>query len=146
MAREYALVQSELYFGGQGEVSDLTKMEAKEPDWIVFNGYANRYADDPLLCGSRTAGPPLSAQRGAQRVVGAFHVIGAILDRTWQEGVVGGPAQTISIAPSQGAIVEVTMEEDGTYTFVTHAFGDTVKGAVGCFESGDAGPATSGGH
>jgi nitrite reductase (NO-forming) len=66
--------------------------------------------------------------------------------RTWQEGVVGGPAQTISIAPSQGAIVELTMEEDGVYPFVTHAFGDAVKGAIGNFKVGHGGPTSGGGH
>jgi nitrite reductase (NO-forming) len=144
-AREYGLVQSELFFGGQGEVGDLTKMEAKEPDWIVFNGYANQYADDPLLAdpGERVR---LYLLNAGPSEWSALHVIGAIFDRTWQEGVVGGPAQTISIAPSQGAIVEFTMEEDGTYPFITHAFGDAVKGAVGTFKVGDGGPASSGGH
>ncbi|MBA3430961.1 MAG: multicopper oxidase domain-containing protein [Actinobacteria bacterium] len=144
-AREYALVQSELYFGGQDEVSDLSKMEAKDPDWIVFNGYTNQYVDDPLVAdpGERVR---LYLLNAGPSEWSAFHVIGALFDRTWQEGIVGGPAQTISIAPSQGAIVEFTMEEGGMYPFVTHAFGDAVKGAIGTFKVGDGGPASHGGH
>jgi nitrite reductase (NO-forming) len=144
-AREYALVQSELYFGGQGEVSDLTKMEEKAPDWIVFNGYANQYVDDPLTAdpGERVR---LYLLNAGPSEWSAFHVIGSMFHRTWQEGVVGGPAQTISIAPSQGAIVELTMEEDGVYPFVTHAFGDAVKGAIGNFKVGHGGPTSGGGH
>ena len=144
-AREYALVQSELYFGGQSEVGDLAKMLAKEPDWIVFNGYADQYVDEPLVAdpGERVRIYLLNAGPSEWS---AFHVIGAIFDRTWQEGVAGGPAQTISVAPSQGAIVDFTMEEDGLYPFVTHAFGDAAKGAIGTFKVGDGGPTSGGEH
>jgi nitrite reductase (NO-forming) len=76
----------------------------------------------------------------------AFHVIGTIFDRTVQEGVVGGPAQTINIAPSQGAMLEFTLDEDGMYPFVTHAFGDAIKGAIGMFKAGSGGPTSPGGH
>src|SRR3954464_12207018 len=61
----------------------------------------------------------------------AFHVIGTVFDRTVIEGVVGHDAQTVNLAPSQGGWVEFTLAEEGTYPFVTHAFGDMVKGAVG---------------
>jgi nitrite reductase (NO-forming) len=144
-AREYALVQSELYFGGQDKVGDLAKMTDQDPDWIVFNGYANQYLDDPLVAdpGERVR---VYIMNAGPSKWSAFHVIGTIFDRTWQEGVVGGPAQTVNIAPSQGAIVEFSMEEEGMYPFVTHAFGDAVKGAIGVFKVGDGGPSAEGGH
>lgn len=144
-AREYALVQSELYFGGQDKVGDLAKMTNKDPDWIVWNGSANQYVDEPLPAkpGERVRVYVLNAGPSEWS---AFHVIGAIFDWTWQEGVVGGPSQTVNIAPSQGAIVEFTMEEDGMYPFVTHAFGDAVKGAIGMFKVGDGGPDAGGSH
>lgn len=44
---------------------------------------------------------------------------------------VGRHAQTVNLAPSQGGRVEFTLDEEGTYPFVTHAFGDMVKGSVG---------------
>ena len=144
-AREYALVQSELYFGGQDKVGDLAKMEAEDPDWIVFNGYANQYVDHPLEADPGELVRVYILNAGPSKW-SAFHVIGTIFDRTWQEGVVGGPAQTVNIAPSQGAIVEFSMEEDGTYPFVTHAFGDAVKGAIGTFKVGDGGPSGGGNH
>lgn len=140
-AREYALVQSELYFGGQGEISDINKLLAATPDWIVFNGAANQYVDDPLIADPAERVRVYILNAGPSKW-SAFHVIGAIFDRTWQEGVVGGPAQTVSIAPSQGAIVDFSMEEDGMYPFVTHAFADAVKGAIGIFMVGDGGPAS----
>ena len=119
----------------------MNKLLAETPDWVVFNGAANQYVDDPLKAdpGERVRVYILNAGPSKWS---AFHVIGAIFDRTWQEGIVGGPAQTVSIAPSQGAIVDFSMEEDGMYPFVTHAFADAVKGAIGIFMVGDGGPAS----
>ena len=47
------------------------------------------------------------------------------------EGMVGHDSQTVSFAPSQGGWVEFTLDQEGNYPFVTHAFGDMVKGAAG---------------
>jgi uncharacterized cupredoxin-like copper-binding protein len=41
--------------------------------------------------------------------------------------------------------VEFTLEEEGTYPFVTHAFGDMVKGALGVLATPNA-PKGGGGH
>ncbi|MGI8708946.1 MAG: multicopper oxidase domain-containing protein [Actinomycetota bacterium] len=144
-AREYAIVQSDLYFGGQGKVGDLAKMEAETPDWIVFNGFANQYLDDPLIAdpGERVR---LYVLNAGPSIWSAFHVIGTVFDSVWQEGIVRtGPAQTVNLAPSQGAVIEFSMEEEGIYPFVTHAFGDAVKGAIGSFMVGNP-KVASGGH
>ena len=53
----------------------------------------------------------------------------------------GHDAQTINLAPSQGGWVEFTLAEEGTYPFVTHAFGDMVKGALGVLATPHAPPA-----
>jgi uncharacterized cupredoxin-like copper-binding protein len=54
-----------------------------------------------------------------------------VFDKTYVEGVVGYDAQTVSFAPSQGGWVEFTLDQEGNFPFVTHAFGDMVKGAAG---------------
>src|SRR5690606_12653177 len=46
--QSFLLVQSEYYLGAQGEEVDMDKVEAQEEDLVVFNGYANQYAFDPL--------------------------------------------------------------------------------------------------
>src|SRR3954471_21534772 len=43
----------------------------------------------------------------------------------------GHDSQTVNFAPSQGGWVEFTLDQEGNYPFVTHAFGDMVKGAAG---------------
>jgi uncharacterized cupredoxin-like copper-binding protein len=44
----------------------------------------------------------------------------------------------VNLAPSQGGWVEFTLDEEGAYPFVTHAFGDAVKGAIGVLQTEDA--------
>ena len=40
-------------------------------------------------------------------------------------------SQTMNLAPSQGGWAEFTLDQEGNFPFVTHAFGDMVKGAAG---------------
>ena len=75
----------------------------------------------------------------------AFHVIGTVFDSTNVEGVAGRDSQTINLAPSQGGWVDFTLDKEGNYPFVTHAFGDMVKGAAGILHTAGA-PMPKGGH
>ena len=72
-------------------------------------------------------------------------MIGTVFDRTVIEGVPGHDSQTMNLAPSQGGWAEFTLDEEGTYPFVTHAFGDAVKGAIGVVQTSHA-PKAAGGH
>jgi nitrite reductase (NO-forming) len=79
---EFAVVQSEWYLGPQGDITDLTKAAAgaPAPDFVVFNGVANQYLDNPLKVdtGKRVrvfvldAGPSIDS---------SFHVVGTISTR-----------------------------------------------------------------
>ena len=128
--RELWMVQQEYYIGKPGGVADQRKMEAKRPDVIAFNGYANQYKEKPIDVrkGERIRMYVLNA---GPSIWSAFHVIGTVFDRTVVEGQVGRDAQTINLAPSQGGWVEFTLDAEGNFPFVTHAFGDMVKGALG---------------
>lgn len=134
--KEYFLVQSELY------ASDEDMMNVT-PRYVVFDGYVNRYVAEPLEVRVDdvvrvyflNAGPSLWS---------AFHVIGTIFDRAWIDGnprnlQVG--IQTVSVPPSGGVIVDFTFAQAGQNPFVTHAFADASKGAVGLFNvTGDEAP------
>ncbi len=128
--KELWITQQEYYIGKPGADADMAKIEAKKPDVIAFNGYANQYGDAPISVrkGERVRMYVLNA---GPSIWSAFHVIGTVFDRTVVEGTVGRHVQTISLAPSQGGWVEFTLGEEGTYPFVTHAFGDMVRGAMG---------------
>jgi nitrite reductase (NO-forming) len=43
--------------------------------------------------------------------------------------------QTVDVPVGGGAIFEVRLVEPGDYPFVTHAFADATKGAVGVFRA-----------
>ncbi len=128
--KELWITQQEYYLGKPGQDADMAKMAAKQPDVIAFNGYADQYKDAPIpvAVGEKVRMYVLNA---GPSIGSAFHVIGTVFDRTVVEGQVGHDAQTISLAPSQGGWVEFTLDEEGTYPFVNHAFGDMVKGSLG---------------
>jgi len=141
--KELWMTQQEFYIGKPGADADIAKMQAKKPDVIAFNGYANQYADAPIPVrkGEKVR---MYVLNGGPSIWSAFHVIGTVFDRTVIEGVVGHDAQTVNLAPSQGGWAEFTLAEEGTYPFVTHAFGDMVKGAMGVLATPNAPQA--GGH
>jgi uncharacterized cupredoxin-like copper-binding protein len=135
--KELWMTQGEAYIGKPGGLSDVDKLNAKKPDVVMFNGYANQYKAKPITVnkGERirmyvlNAGPSLWS---------AFHVIGTVFDRTTVEGVVGHDSQTINLAPSQGGWVDFTLDQVGNYPFVTHSFGDMTKGAAGILHTAGA--------
>ena len=142
--KELWITQQEFYIGEPGQDADMAKMQAKSPDVIAFNGYANQYSDHPIdvKVGEKVRMYVLNA---GPSMWSAFHVIGTVFDRTVIEGTVGHDAQTVDLAPSQGGWVEFTLDEEGGYPFVTHAFGDMVKGALGVLKTPNA-PQGAGGH
>ncbi len=146
--REYALVQSEWYLGPQGEPASLTKAAAAAPapDFVVFNGVANQYLDNPMPVetGGRVRVFVLNA---GPSVDSSFHIVGTIFDTVIKEGVVlrrgnegNWGSQAVDLAPAQGAIIEFTMPEDGLYPVVTHAFNFVGRGALGLLQAGDGDP------
>ena len=56
--QEVALVQSEWYLGAQAQPADYAKANASAaaPDFVVFNGVANQYKDNPIQGHARRAG------------------------------------------------------------------------------------------
>ncbi len=141
-AREFVLVQSEFYLGPpQGPDSarqlDWAKMLGLAPDHVTFNGSAALYAAHPIPVG---VGEPLRIYlvNAGPNQVSAFHVVGAIFDRVWVDGL-GAPlrgVQTYNVPVGGGMIFETRLVEEGIYPFVSHAFADATKGAVGMFRAG----------
>jgi nitrite reductase (NO-forming) len=136
----YVIIESEFYISmgaNRTYAGNYTKMLSGVPDYVVFNGEANQYMDRPLTVQPNqrvrlyllNVGPTLWE---------AFHVIGAIMDTVYIDG---NPAnvmhglQTLSLAPSSGAIVDMYFRDPGGKNpFVTHAFAYASKGAIGIFQ------------
>jgi len=146
--KEFAIVQSEWYLGPQGQVSDLSKAAsgAPAPDFVMFNGVANQYLDNPIKVetGERVR---LFVLNVGPSIDSSFHIVGTIFDTVTKEGIHLLPgndgnwgSQAVDLSPAQGSIIEFQTAEDGLYPMVTHAFNFVGRGALGLFESGDGDP------
>ncbi|HEU4642996.1 MAG TPA: multicopper oxidase domain-containing protein [Gemmatimonadaceae bacterium] len=144
---EFVLVQSEFYAkdgapGAAEKEPDYTAATEKRASYVVFNGRAFQYKDQPLQVnvGDRVrffvvnAGPSFASD---------FHIVGAIFDRVYPDGdpshALHG-VQTQEIPAGGGAVFETVFAPDGSgegiYPFVTHSFADAEKGAVGMIRVG----------
>ncbi|MHB8838861.1 MAG: multicopper oxidase domain-containing protein [Gemmatimonadaceae bacterium] len=140
-AQEFVLVQSEFYMGaGQGKDSiralDWQKLLGASPDFVTFNGVASRYASHPIPVKARTPVRLYVVNAGPNRF-SAFHVVGAIFDDVHVDAF-GSPlrgVQTYNVPVGGGAIFELRLAEPGQYPFVSHAFADATKGAMGVLEA-----------
>jgi nitrite reductase (NO-forming) len=147
--KEFILTQSEFYVrpskDGGAMQPDLQAAMAKNASYVVFNGRAFQYKAQPLEVevGDRvrlfvvSAGPSFRSD---------FHIVGAIFDRVYPDGnpdnVLEG-VQTYTVPAGGGAVFETVFEEgasgEGLYPFVTHAFADAEKGAVGLIQVSEPG-------
>ena len=143
--KEFVLVQSEFYTSDSVATMhqpDIKAAMARNARYVSFNGRAFQYKDNPLRVdvGDRVrifvinAGPSFHSD---------FHVVGAVFDRVYPDGnpdnVLEG-VQTYTIPAGGGAVFETVFANEasgeGLYPFVTHAFADAERGAVGIIQVG----------
>jgi Putative multicopper oxidases len=144
--KEIVLVQSELYLGPQGKTGDLKHMLSGQDDAVVFNGYFNQYAYAPVKVDPGQRVRVWLVDAGPNENI-AFHVVGTIFDTVWKEGhytlkpdnAEHGGSQTLDLQPTQGGFVEFTLDDAGTYPFITHKMMNMSRGGLGLFQVGDAG-------
>jgi nitrite reductase (NO-forming) len=137
-ARELVLVQSEFYMTSQPGADgtrglDWEKLLSLAPDHVVFNGRAGQYAAHPIDVSPNELLRLYVINAGPNRI-SSFHVVGGIFERVFQDGSQTSPlagVQTVNVPVGGGGIFEVRLREPGDYPFVTHAFADATKGAVG---------------
>jgi nitrite reductase (NO-forming) len=141
--KEFILVQSEFYATGDSVMQPDWKAEqAKNATYVVFNGRAWQYKDEPLRVdvGDRVR---IFVMNAGPNFPSDFHIVGAVFDRVYPDGdarhVLAG-VQTYSVPPGGGAVFETVFDKsasgEGLYPFVTHAFADAEKGAVGIIQVG----------
>lgn len=154
--KEFIIVQSEFYVqGGDSALPgqpDWKQALDREASYVVFNGRAFQYQEHPLEVGVGdrvrlfvvNAGPSFTSD---------FHIVGALFDRVYPDGDPGhalAHVQTWGIPAGGGAVFETVFAPDGsgegTYAFVTHAFADAAKGAVGLIRVGTTELAAGVGH
>ena len=151
-AKEYVLVQSEFYMTPEPSNGvhglDWERLLGLAPDHVVFNGRANQYASHPIEVQPDELLRLHVVNAGPNRT-SAFHVVGGIFERVYEDGTSTNPltgVQTTEVPVGGGAIFELRLREPGDYPFVTHAFADATKGAVGVLRALEPGekPGTRG--
>ncbi len=145
VAREFLIVQSELYLGPQGRPGDYAKMLRGQADAVVFNGYADQYLYSPLRvrAGQRVRIWVLDAGPSDDS---AFHVVGAQFDTVFSNGgyllrpgnPADGAAQTLNLMPGEGGFVEFTVAAPGRYEILDHHLDHAASGAAGWLVAGPA--------
>jgi nitrite reductase (NO-forming) len=141
--REYVLVQHEYYLGEPDEKGvqrgDFAKMSQIRPDFVVFNGYANQYQTEPLVANPGELVRFHVCNCGPS-IFSAFHVIGTIFVAAYADGNSANKQvgmQTVTIPPGGGYTVDVRINDEGLYPFVTHSFAHTGLGALGVLKVGN---------
>ena len=137
-AREFVFVQSEFYLTPKPAADgtrglDWERLLSLAPDHVVFNGRAGQYAAHPINVSPNQLLRLYVINAGPNRI-SSFHVVGGIFERVFQDGSQTSPlagVQTVNVPVGGGSIFEVRLREPGDYPFVTHAFADATKGAVG---------------
>ncbi|GAB3802790.1 multicopper oxidase domain-containing protein [Virgibacillus kimchii] len=162
--REFVIVQNEWY-----KYNDLENMMNMPPRQVVFSAKTLEYMDDNEVDGYTFDGrnsngtvmaiseddpeTVLYAKPGEKirmyinnvgpNEISSFHVIGSIMEDVYLDGNPENHLQgmqTVGLPASGGAVVEFTLKEEGSYSFVTHQFDHVSKGAVGTIivnESGE---------
>ena len=148
MENEFFIVQHEWYLGAQGEVSSFAKANqaAPAPDFVMFNGAAFQYKDNPIEIPTGEEVRLFVLDVGPS-IDSSFHIVGTIFDNVIKEGIHlergnegNWGSQAVDLAPAQGAVIELKAAEDGLYPMVTHAFNFPGRGAVGLLQAGDGEP------
>jgi nitrite reductase (NO-forming) len=137
-AREFVFVQSEFYLTPKAAADGTRSLEWEKllslaPDHVVFNGRAGQYASHPIEVRPNELLRLYVVNAGPNRI-SSFHVVGAIFERVYEGESQAGArvgVQTVNIPVGGGSIFQVRLREPGDYPFVTHAFADATKGAVG---------------
>jgi len=144
--KEFVIVQSEFYMqGGDSALpgqADWKQALERDASYVVFNGRAFQYQEHPLQVdvGDRvrlfvvSAGPSFTSD---------FHIVGTVFDKVYPDGNPQhalSSVQTYGVPAGGGAVFETVFDKDasgeGVYAFVTHAFADAAKGAVGLIRVG----------
>jgi nitrite reductase (NO-forming) len=137
--REFYVMQSDFYtagkYGDKGfQAFSKEKLLVEQPDYFLFNGRVNSLSGDRAL--KAKVGEKIRLFVGVGSHVAAnFHIIGAIFDRVYPDGVILNPplknVQTTIIAPGSAVMIEFTAEVPGKYLLVDHSLTRAIdKGAL----------------
>ena len=132
--KEFYVMQGDIYADGSGAEKEfnLDKMLAEEPTHVVMNGSAAALAANPMKV---KVGDDVRIffGVGGPNLTSAFHAIGTVWDKVWNEGTTGAPllnVQTTVVPPGGSTMVEFKACVPAKYILVDPALGRLMKGNV----------------
>ncbi len=136
-AKEFALIQSEFYvkLGSDGVFAeDMDKAANGSPDYQVFNGFMSQYTGVNALQATVNQTVRIFLVNVGPNDFSAFHSIGAIFDRYYDQGSLTSPPvldiQTATVAPGGSGVFELTYKQPGDYPLVSHSIWSLTKGLM----------------
>ena len=141
--REFYVVQGDFYtdapFGTKGlQPFSMQRAIDERPSYVVFNGSAQSMVGDNALKAKVGERIRMFVGNGGPNLVSSFHVIGEIFDRVYFEGGrrTQEDVQTTIVPAGGSAIVEFTLDTNGTYILVDHSLLRAFnKGALGMLKA-----------
>ena len=131
--KEFYMMQGEIYTDGAatGHRSfDVPSLLAEHPTDVVINGSRMALANNPMKV---KVGDNVRVffGVGGPNLTSAFHAIGTVYDKVWNEGTTGAPllnVQTTVVPPGGATMVEFKARVPAKYIFVDHALSRFAKG------------------
>ncbi|MDP2695594.1 MAG: copper-containing nitrite reductase [Gallionella sp.] len=131
--KEFYMMQGEIYTDGAKtghRAFDVPSMLAEHPTDVVINGSRMALANNPMKV---KVGDNVRVffGVGGPNLTSAFHAIGTVYDKVWNEGTTGAPllnVQTTVVPPGGATMVEFKARVPAKYIFVDHALSRFAKG------------------
>ncbi len=131
--KEFYMMQGEIYTDGAAtghRAFDVPSLLAEHPTDVVTNGSRMALANSPMKV---KVGDNVRVffGVGGPNLASAYHAIGTVFDKVWNEGTTGAPlqnVQTTMVPPGGSAMVEFKARVPAKYIFVDHALSRFAKG------------------
>jgi len=132
-------MQGDLYLKGKADqpgIHDVSiqKMNAEEPDYVVFNGSVGALSNENALKAKVGETVRIFFGVGGPNITSSFHVIGEMFDKVYTGGNPSeftSNVQTVMVPAGGSAIVDIKLDVPGTYILVDHSLSRLQKGAAG---------------
>lgn len=149
---EFYVMQGELYtvqpFGTQGHLDfSHEKMLDEDAEYYTFNGAAGALTLDEYAMRAQVGDTVrIYFGVGGPNATSAFHLIGEIFDRVYDQASLTAPpltdVQTTLVPPGGATMVEFKLDVPGRYILVDHALSRAERGLAGyLYAEGEENPA-----
>ena len=138
--KEFYMMQGEIYADGAGPQKEFNQesMKAEHPNYVVMNGSAAALAAAPMKA---KVGDTVRVffGVGGPNYTSAFHAIGTIFDRVYDQASLTSPpltdVQTTLVPPGGATMVEMKLRVPAKFIFVDHAIARLLKGNVAILQA-----------